>query len=63
VFDTVVEEMPADYDWGSRWGRGNNPKTAVNEFLKEHAGFQIDENINNKLLISVAPDGYLKRVH
>jgi cephalosporin hydroxylase len=63
VFDTVIEEMPADYDWNDRlWGKGNNPKTAVCEFLKTHPEFEIDKNIQNKLLITVAPDGYLKRI-
>jgi len=63
VFDTVVEDMPADWDWGIRtWGVGNNPKTAVFEYLKENESFEIDKSIDNKLLISVAPDGYLKRV-
>jgi cephalosporin hydroxylase len=63
VFDTVVEDMAGDYDWGTRpWGKGNNPKTAVWEFLKNHDEFEIDESIHNKVLITVAPDGYLKRV-
>lgn len=63
VFDTVVEDLPEDYDWGIRtWGKGNNPKTAVWEFLKTHDEFEIDKTIDNKLLISVAPGGYLKRV-
>lgn len=63
VFDTIVEDMPADYDWGIRpWGRGNNPKTAVWEFLKANKNFEINKEIDSKLLISVAPDGYLKRV-
>jgi len=44
------------------WDVGNNPKTAVHEWLKSHPEFEIDKNIDNKLLISVAPDGYLKRV-
>ena len=63
VFDTVVEDMPADWDWGIRpWGVGNNPKTAVFEYLKTDDNFKIDKSIDNKLLISVVPDGYLKRV-
>ena len=63
VFDTVVEDMPADYDWGIRsWGKGNNPKTAVWEFLKENKNFEVNKQIDSKLLISVAPDGYLKRI-
>lgn len=63
VFDTVVEDMPADWDWGIRpWGVGNNPKTAVSEYLKTTNNFITDKEIDNKILISVAPDGYLKRV-
>lgn len=63
VFDTVVEDMPTDWNWSPRpWGVGNNPKTAVFEYLKTHNNFEIDKSIDNKLLISVAPDGYLKRV-
>jgi len=59
VWDTVVEDMPKSMD--RPWGKGNNPKTAVWEFLKTHNEFEIDKDIQNKLLISVAPDGYLKR--
>ena len=62
VFDTIVEDMPADMFSDRPWGPGNNPKTAVWEYLKKHSEFEIDENIQNKLLITVAPDGYLKRV-
>jgi cephalosporin hydroxylase len=62
VFDTIVEEMPDDYLPGRPWKQGDNPKTAVMEFLKSHPEFQIDKDIDNKLLISVGPDGYLKRV-
>jgi cephalosporin hydroxylase len=63
VFDTIVEDLPADYMPGGRpWNPGNNPKTAVFEFLKDNDNFEIDKSIDNKLLISVAPDGYLKRV-
>ena len=63
VFDTAVEDLPADFDWNGRpWGKGNNPKTAVWEFLKTHDEFEIDAEVHNKLLITVAPDGYLKRI-
>lgn len=61
VFDTIVEDMPkAMYD--RPWDVGNNPKTAVFEYLKTHPEFEINKAIDNKLLISVAPDGYLKRI-
>ncbi len=43
-------------------GRRNNPKTAVRKYLKTHPEFEIDKRIDHKLLISVAPDGYLKRL-
>ena len=43
------------------WDVGNNLKTAVHEWLNQHPGFEIDKEIDNKLLISVAPDGYLRR--
>jgi len=61
VFDTVVEDLPEETNINRPWGKGNSPKTAVNEFLKTHADFEIDFSIQNKLLITVAPDGYLKR--
>lgn len=62
VFDTVVEDLPEDGFPDRPWGPGNNPKTAVREYLKTHPEFEIDRSIQNKLLITVAPDGYLKRV-
>ncbi len=74
VFDTIIEDA-ADFITSDRpWGKGNNPKTAVWEFLHclendgraaadgEPLHFEIDKQIENKLLITVAPDGYLKRV-
>ena len=62
VFDTSIEDAPAEAFADRPWGPGNNPKTAVREFLKSHPAFEIDEQIHNKLLITVAPDGYLKRI-
>jgi cephalosporin hydroxylase len=62
VFDTIVEDMPKSMFPDRPWGPGNNPKTAVWEYLKTHPEFEIDKSIDHKLLISVAPDGYLKRV-
>ena len=62
VFDTIVEDMPKAMFPDRPWGPGNNPKTAVWEYLKTHPEFEIDKSIDHKLLISVAPDGYLKRV-
>jgi cephalosporin hydroxylase len=62
AFDTIVEDLPEDYLPGRAWTIGDNPKTAVHEFLKTNSNFEIDTAIDNKLLISVAPQGYLKRV-
>ena len=61
VFDTVIEDMPAGSFPDRPWDRGNNPKTAVREFLRCHPEFEIDEAIGHKLLVTVAPDGYLRR--
>jgi cephalosporin hydroxylase len=60
VFDTLVEDMPEDFFPDRPWGKGNNPKTAVLEFLKANDRFIIDKEIESKLLITVAPDGYLR---
>ncbi len=62
VFDTLIEDMPAEMFADRPWGPGNNPKTAVWQYLKSHPEFEIDKSIEHKLLITVAPDGYLKRI-
>ena len=74
VFDTVVEDLSDDMYPDRPWGKGNNPKTAVWEYQRilleegrtavdgELLNFEIDTTVENKLLITVAPDGYLKRV-
>jgi len=62
VFDTVIEDLPSEMFPDRPWGPSNSPKTAVWEYLKTHPEFEIDKNIQHKLLITVAPDGYLKRV-
>lgn len=62
VFDTIVEDMPKEMFPDRPWGPGDNPKTAVWEYLKNHPEFTIDKSIDDKLMITVAPDGYLRRV-
>ena len=62
VFDTIIEDMPADMFPDRPWGPDDNPKTAVHQYLNTHPEFEIDKQIDYKLLISVAPDGYLRRV-
>lgn len=62
VFDTIIEDMAADMHPDRPWGQGNNPKTAVWEFLKSHSEFEIDREIQQRLQITAVPDGYLRRV-
>lgn len=62
VFDTVIEDLPAEMFPDRPWGPGDNPKTAVHEYLRTHPEFEIDHRIEDKLLLTVAPGGYLKRV-
>jgi cephalosporin hydroxylase len=73
VFDTIIEDMPANVFPDRPWGPGNNPKTAVWDYLKKlekvkylgidgkPLNLQVDNIFENKMLITVAPDGYLKR--
>lgn len=61
VFDTLIEDMPQTQFGDRPWGPGNSPKTAVQQFLTTHPEFEIDHRIDHKLLISVAPNGYLRR--
>lgn len=62
VFDTIIEDLSAETFSNRPWGPGNNPKTAVWAWLKSHPEFEIDRSIPDKLQITVAPDGFLKRV-
>jgi cephalosporin hydroxylase len=62
VFDTGIEDLPQHMIIDRPWGPGNNPKTAVWEFLKTNDRFVIDKDIETKILITSAPDGYLRCV-
>ena len=62
VFDTVIEDLDGVEFVDRPWGKGNNPKTAVAEFLKTNSDFVVETAIDDKLLISAAPGGYLKRI-
>ena len=62
VFDSVIEDLPNETSADRPWGVGDNPKTAIWEFLKNNSDFEIDKDVEDKLLITVAPDGYLKKV-
>jgi cephalosporin hydroxylase len=62
VFDTVVEDLPPGLYPDRPWDVGNNPKTAVHEYLRQDDRFEIDRDIDAKIQITVAPDGYLRRI-
>jgi cephalosporin hydroxylase len=61
VFDTFVDDVPADVFPDRPWGPGNNPKTAVREFLARHPEFEVDATFD-KLMITAAPGGFLRRL-
>lgn len=62
VCDTVIENMAPELIVNRPWGKGNNPRTAVREFLGRNDRFEVDETYDSKLLITAAPGGYLKCV-
>ncbi|SRR3990167_656262 len=63
VCDTIIEDFEDDKTSRERpWGKGNNPRTALQQFLKENTNFEIDTDIQNKLLLSCQPDGYIRRI-
>lgn len=62
VMDTVIESLAPELHDPSRWGIGNNPMSAVEEFIEQQSNFVIDETFTKKLMISAAPRGVLKRV-
>lgn len=62
VLDSRIEDMPAELFEDKAWGKGNNPKTAVWEFLRTTDRFAVDNDIEKRMVITGAPDGYLKCV-
>lgn len=62
VFDTFVDDLPKGFFADRPWDVGNNPKTAVKQFLGKHREFEIDTDLENKLLVSAVPSGFLKRI-
>ncbi len=61
VSDTIIEFMPEGSCKNRAWGKGNSPHSAVLEFLESNSNFEIDKSYNDKLLITAAYDGYIKR--
>lgn len=62
VFDTLVEELPIGFFADRPWNVGDNPMTAVREYLARDSGFEVDREIERKLQITVAPGGFLRRL-
>ena len=62
VYDTIIEDLPDHLLQDRPWRRGDSPKTAVWEFLSWNDDFVIDREMENKLIITAAPDGYLKKI-
>ena len=62
VFETTIDFLSKNKFPKRAWGKGNNPKTAVDKFLSTHKEFKIDKDIHNKLLITNAINGYLKKI-
>lgn len=62
VFDTIIEDLPKSSQPVRPWGPGDNPKTAAREWVEAHPEFEVDRSVDGKLLVSVAPEGYLLRV-
>lgn len=62
VFDTFVENMPEKFFADRPWDVGDNPLTAVREFLAAHPEFEVDHTVDSKLQVTVAPEGFLRRV-
>lgn len=62
VMDTIMEYLPERMFEGKPYGRGNNPATAVREFLARDKRFEVDGEIEDHVLMTLSPGGFLKRV-
>jgi len=61
VFDTAIENMPEGFYGDRPWGKGDNPMTAVRKFIESNSDFSIDAELDGKILIGNAPNGFLRR--
>ena len=62
VSDTVVENIPEQTHRPRPWGHGNNPMTATRQYLSETSDFEVDTDIDHRLVMSYSPSGYLRKV-
>lgn len=63
VCDTIVEYIEAPADRVRDWGKGNNPATAVNQFLSKNSRFSLDNEYNLKSFTSFHPGGFLQAIN
>lgn len=61
VFDTFVDDMPPRFFADRPWDVGNNPKTAARQWLAEHPEFELDTVMEQRLQVTVAPQGFMRR--
>jgi len=64
VGDTTIERQPPAANRPRPWGKGNNPATALKQFLAEDRDekFQVDTELEGRLLFTNNPGGYLRRM-
>ena len=62
VFDTFIEDMPPNFFSDRPWDVGNNPRTAVTQWCSTHPEFVNDAQWQQKLMVTVAPGGFLRRM-
>ena len=62
VMDTIMEHLPAEMFAGKPYGKGNNPATATQAFLAHDGRFEIDHEIEDQVIMTLSPDGFLRRV-
>ena len=61
--DTFIEFFPKGYYSQNRpWDVGDNPYTAMKQYLEETDMFEVDHNLTNKAMITETIDGYLRRI-
>jgi cephalosporin hydroxylase len=61
VCDTIIEDIPEQTHRPRPWWSGNSPKTALDQFFIESNAFEVDRALENKLLLTCNPRGYLRR--
>ena len=62
VYDTSIEwDDPKYWESDRQWSPGNSPRTAISKFIENYPDFKIDKSISDKLLITVATEGFLRR--